>query len=80
MGCAPTPRNNDQIPAVNAKPDGKVKAKEVTSIYNLITSESRLTRARFQDVANLDIHIKEERRVSTDLRCMDFLNKVEIMN
>ncbi len=32
MGCAPTPRNNDQIPAVNAKPDVKVKAKEITSI------------------------------------------------
>lgn len=74
MGCAPVPKKNEKIPKLNAEP----MKKEVTSIENLVTSDSKIARPRYEDIANIDIIIKEERRAHTDIRRMDFINKAEI--
>jgi hypothetical protein len=59
MGCAPLPRKSENIPKTNAEP----AKQEVTSIDNIQRAdESRMTKVRFEDLANNDIAIKEERR------------------
>lgn len=77
MGCAPVPKKNENIPKLNAEP--QVIKKEVTSIEKLVTDDSKIVKVRFEDIANNDITIKEERRANTDIRAMDFVNKEEII-
>ena len=74
MGCAPTPKKTEKIPKLNAQPQ-PVK-KEVTSIENFVTADSKIVKVRYEDIANNDIIIKEERRANTDIRRMDFVNKM----
>jgi hypothetical protein len=76
MGCAPVPKKNENIPKLNAEP--QPLRKELTSIENIVTSDSKIAKVRFEDIANNDITIKEERRINTDIRRMDFVNKAEI--
>ena len=74
MGCAPVPKKTENIPKLNAQPQ-PVK-KEVTSIENVVTADSKIVKVRYEDIANNDIIIKEERRTNKDIRCMDFVNKM----
>ncbi len=76
MGCAPVPRKNDNIPKLNAEPEKK----EGGTVSKIAVSEARLTKARFEDVKNMDFVIKEERRVNIEIRRMDFLYKTEVEN
>jgi len=41
-----------------------------------VTADSKIVKVRYEDIANNDIIIKEERRANTDIRRMDFVNKM----
>lgn len=74
MGCAPHPRKSENIPKTNAQPSRQ----DVTTIEKENQMEGeRMTKARFEDIANNDININQERRTIIKIEKMDFINKCQ---
>ena len=75
MGCAPHPRKNENIPKTNAEPNRL----DTTNFDKQNRGEQyRMTKVRFEDLANNDFAIKEERRENVKVEKMDFVNKVQV--
>ena len=72
MGCAPQPRKSEKIARTNAQPSMSMIDKENRN------EEHRLTNVRFEDLANHDFKISEERRMRIEIEKMDFVNKCQV--
>jgi hypothetical protein len=75
MGCAPHPKKSEKIPKTNAQPS--FREVPTTMDKENRTDEARMTRLRFEDVANHDLNINQERRLSIKIEKMDFVNKCQ---
>ena len=79
MGCAPQPRKSEKIAKTNAQPSMSViDNKENRDNRESRHDEHRMTRMRFEDLANHDFIIHEERRTQVRVEKMDFVNKCQV--
>ena len=72
MGCAPQPRKSEKIAKTNAQPSMSQIDKENRN------DEHKVTKVRFEDLANHDFKISEERRMRIEIEKMDFVNKCQV--
>jgi hypothetical protein len=73
MGCAPHPRKSEGIPKTNAQPSYR----EINHNKENQAEPYRVTRHQFEDIANHDLNIHQERRVNVEVLTMDFVNKCQ---
>ena len=72
MGCAPQPRKSEKIAKTNAEPSRR----NLSTLNKENQHETQqVMKMNFEDIANNDFSINQERRVNNQIEKMDFVNK-----